>query len=116
MKESTIVATAVLFLLAGYDTTATTLSFTAFQLAAHPGHQRRIRRELQNIVKEHGGLTYQALVEAKLLDAAISGDTSLHSPALCWCTVWVFTIRAASLSVLPAVLKSSPYSSTIGKM
>ncbi len=79
MKDTTILATSVLFLLAGYDTTATTLSFVAWQLATHPGHQRRIRRELQDIVKEHGGVTYQALVEAQLLDAAISGDVSSHS-------------------------------------
>ncbi|KAG7155223.1 Cytochrome P450 6k1-like 2 [Homarus americanus] len=73
LKDATIVANSILFILAGYETTATTLSFVAFLLAQHPEQQQRLRQELENIVKEYGTLTYQGIMEAKFLDACISG-------------------------------------------
>lgn len=81
LKDATVVANSILFILAGYDTTANTLSFVAFQLARHPEEQQRVRQELLDIIKEHGELTYQALMEAKLLDAFISETLRFYPPA-----------------------------------
>lgn len=69
-------ATAVLFVVAGYDTISTTLSFVTHQLATHPKHQDRVRQELREIARRHNGFTYEALMEAKLLDAFIAGDAA----------------------------------------
>lgn len=69
-------ATAVLFVVAGYDTISTTLSFVAHQLATYTKYQDRVREELRAVVRQHNGLTFEALMEAKLLDAFISGDAS----------------------------------------
>nr|XP_053631335.1 cytochrome P450 9e2-like [Cherax quadricarinatus] len=81
LKDDTIIAQSMLFLVAGFDTTANTLAFTAFHLAKHPHIQQRLREEVQNIVKEHGSLTYQAIMEAQYLDACISETLRLNPPA-----------------------------------
>nr|XP_053627662.1 cytochrome P450 9e2-like [Cherax quadricarinatus] len=82
VKDETIIAQSMLFLMAGYDTTANTLAFTAFHVAKHPHIQQRLREEVQNIVKEHGSLTYQAIMEAQYLDACISGSQRLKPNAI----------------------------------
>ena len=68
-----MVANSFLFILAGYDTTAITLCLVAFMLARHKTYQDWVRQELQDIIKEHGTLTYQSVMEAKMFDAVISG-------------------------------------------
>ncbi|KAG7155483.1 Cytochrome P450 3A11-like 2 [Homarus americanus] len=59
LDDDTIIAQSVLFLLAGYDTMASTLTFTSFLLAKNPTHQQRLRRELQDLVQVHGDVTNQ---------------------------------------------------------
>ncbi|KAG0719717.1 Cytochrome P450 3A11 [Chionoecetes opilio] len=72
-KKLTLVAQSVLFLVAGYDTTASTLAFSAFLMAKHPQQQQRLRQELQGLIKEYGSVTYEGIMEAKYLDAVLMG-------------------------------------------
>jgi cytochrome P450 len=83
LKDSTIVAQSILFLLAGFDTTATTLSFVAALLARNPACQRALRDELRDKVKdnENGKLSYQDIMECKYLDAVLSETLRLFPPA-----------------------------------
>ncbi|KAG7156545.1 cytochrome P450 6a20-like [Homarus americanus] len=71
LNYKSILAQSILFLIAGYDTTASTLAFASFFLAKNSTHQQHLRKELQGIVKEHGDLTYQGIMEAKFLDACL---------------------------------------------
>lgn len=77
-----IVAQCILFLLAGYETTSSTLAFTTHFLAKYPHEQQRIRTELQTMVQEHGGVAYHGIKEAKFLEACIMGKKNylLNSP------------------------------------
>ncbi len=68
-----MVANSLLFILAGYDTTATTISLVAFHLARYKNYQDQVREEMRALIKEHGSLTYQGVMEARMLDAVISG-------------------------------------------
>ena len=63
-----------MFLVAGYDTTTSLLSFSSFLLAKHKDQQQRLRDEVQQLVKEHGCITYQGIMEAKLLEASLQGN------------------------------------------
>ncbi|KAG0717079.1 Cytochrome P450 3A11 [Chionoecetes opilio] len=74
LTDRTLVAQSVLFLAAGYETTASLMAFSSFLLAKNKDQQHRLRDELQQMVAEHGDITYQAIMEAKLLDACLQGD------------------------------------------
>lgn len=73
-REHTLVAQSVMFLVAGYDTTASALAFSAYNLARNLQHQHKLRQELQELVKEHGSINYEGIMEAKYLDAVLMGE------------------------------------------
>nr|XP_053648973.1 cytochrome P450 3A41-like isoform X1 [Cherax quadricarinatus] len=81
LTDETIVAQCVLFLIAGYDTTASTLAVLSFLLAKHPIHQQRLRQELQQIIQEEGDITYQGIMDAKFLNACVMESLRLYPPA-----------------------------------
>lgn len=69
-----MVAQCVMFLIAGYDTVASVLSFCTYMLAKNPKDQMRLRQEMQDLLQENKeGLTYEGVMEAKFLDACIMG-------------------------------------------
>ena len=68
--ELVIVATAVVLLVAGYDTTGTTMAYACYQLAKNPEVQERLREEIEDI---YGGdlsedITYADLHDMTYLD------------------------------------------------
>ncbi|XP_064109319.1 cytochrome P450 9e2-like [Macrobrachium nipponense] len=81
LTEKIIVANSVLFILAGFDTTATTISFVAFLLAKYPEVQQKLRKELNGLIQEPSEMTYQGIMEAKYLDACLSETLRMYSPA-----------------------------------
>ncbi len=50
LTENEILAQAILFLLAGYETTAATLSFVAYNLALYPECQEQLYNEVDSVV------------------------------------------------------------------
>ncbi|XP_069937065.1 cytochrome P450 9e2-like isoform X1 [Cherax quadricarinatus] len=80
LTDKSIVAQCVLFLIAGYDTTASALAFSSFLLAKYPIHQLHLREEVQQMIEEHGDITYQGILEAKFLDACIMETLRLYPP------------------------------------
>ena len=68
-------AQALVFLLAGYDTTGTTLSFALYELALHPEIQHSVRAEIVQVQSKHGGkLTYGGMQDMSYLDRVVSGE------------------------------------------
>ncbi|XP_077284623.1 cytochrome P450 9e2-like [Arctopsyche grandis] len=71
--DDDIIAQAILFLIAGFDTTATVLTFMAYELAVHPEIQQRLHEEIDDIIKEKGcKLDYDDLPRLKYLDMVLS--------------------------------------------
>ena len=69
-----ITAQCVLFYIAGYDTTATTLSFLSYCLALHPDIQQKCMQEIETVLEKHDGeITYEALQEMTYLDMVFAG-------------------------------------------
>jgi len=63
------------FLIAGYETTASTLSFALYELAFHPEIQQSLRTEIMQVLKKHDGkLTYDGIQEMLYLDRFVSGE------------------------------------------
>jgi len=71
ITEDTIIASAVIFLLAGYDTVLNDLLIFTRRIAQNPEEQEKIREELREIVEKDESLDYQNVMEAKYLEAAI---------------------------------------------
>jgi len=69
------VAQALSFLLGGYETAGTTLSFALYELALHPEIQQRLRAEILLVLSKHDGkLTYDAIQDMSYLDRIVSGE------------------------------------------
>ncbi|XP_076029316.1 cytochrome P450 6k1-like [Oratosquilla oratoria] len=71
VTHNTIIAQSLLFIFAGFETTATTLSFTTYLLAKHPKVQEKLREELHDLLEIHGGLTFEAVEKAEYLEACV---------------------------------------------
>ncbi|GFS49408.1 cytochrome P450 3A8 [Nephila pilipes] len=77
-----LVGQCVIFFLAGYDTTASTLSFASYLLALNPGIQNTLYEELREVLQRHKGeLTYEALQDMKYLDNVISETLRIYPPS-----------------------------------
>ena len=68
--ELVIVATAILLLVAGSDTTGITLAFACYQLAKNSKIQEKLRDEINNI-NSSDNLTYDNLQQMFYLDQVI---------------------------------------------
>lgn len=69
-----IAAQVFAFFLAGYETSATTISFVLYELALNQEIQDRARNELKEAMSRHNGeLSYECCSELKYLDQIING-------------------------------------------
>jgi cytochrome P450 family 9 len=86
LDDEDIVSQAVLFFLAGFDTTSTLLCFVCHQLATNPDVQKRLQEETDKTMQENGGkFTYEAVHSMKYLDMVVSGEKgpSSHTRSEC---------------------------------
>ncbi|GIX78376.1 cytochrome P450 3A12 [Caerostris extrusa] len=82
LSQNELIGNCVIFFLAGYDTTASTLSFVSYLLALNPDIQEKLHQELvDTLEKTNGELTYEALQGMKYLDNIISETMRLYPPA-----------------------------------
>jgi cytochrome P450 family 6 len=69
------VAQALTFLIAGYETSGSTLSFGLYELALHPEIQQSLRAEILQVLSKHDGkLTYDGIQDMSYLDRVVSGE------------------------------------------
>lgn len=67
-------AQAYLFFSAGYETSSTTMSFCAYELARNPAVQQKTYDSIETILENHDGkLTYEALSEMTYIDNVVAG-------------------------------------------
>ncbi|GFS49398.1 cytochrome P450 3A21 [Nephila pilipes] len=78
-----LIAQCVIFFLAGYETTASTLSFATYLLALNQDIQDKLRAEVdQALTQNNGELTYEVIQSLKYLDNVISETLRLFPPAI----------------------------------
>jgi cytochrome P450 family 6 len=69
------VAQALTFLIAGYETSGSILSFALYELALHPEIQQSLRAEILQVLSKHDGrLTYDVIQDMSYLDRVVSGE------------------------------------------
>lgn len=74
--DDDLVAQAVIFLLAGFDTVSTAMTFTLYELAAHPEIQDRLAKEIKEHDAQNGGkFDFNSIQNMKYLDMVVSGKS-----------------------------------------
>jgi len=71
-----LIATSLLFVIAGWNTTSDVLGYVLYDLALHQDFQEELVQHIQNAMKE--GVTYDTLKNVKLLDATIKESQRIH--------------------------------------
>ncbi|GAB6026265.1 hypothetical protein CHUAL_012471 [Chamberlinius hualienensis] len=82
LDESGLVANSILFLLAGFDTTANTISFASYLLALNPECQQKLKDEIDQAIAKHGELTTDVILNLPYLEMVISETLRMYPPAV----------------------------------
>ena len=82
MDEDVLVATAMIFMMAGYDTTATLLSYGSYALAKNPEVQTKLQEEVDEAFAEADGEfpDYSAIQALPYLDMVVHETLRLYAP------------------------------------
>lgn len=78
------------FYFAGFETTAQSISFCAYELARNPDIQQRVHDEIDRILAAHDGqITYESISEMKYLDFCIDGTCHYY---ICVCCILYISV------------------------
>jgi cytochrome P450 len=82
LREDEILSQSWLFLLAGYETTSTALTFCLYELALHPEVQDILFDELNSSMDSKEEFSYEIVAKLPFLNAVISETLRLYPPFL----------------------------------
>nr|AEL88547.1 cytochrome P450 CYP6DJ2v1 [Dendroctonus rhizophagus]UUB32644.1 cytochrome P450 CYP6DJ2 [Dendroctonus rhizophagus] len=75
------VGNVIVFFLAGFDTSSTTMQYALYELARNPDLQEKTRVEIETVLKKHGGhLTYESFQDMTYLRQVIDETLRLYPP------------------------------------
>lgn len=78
-----------LFYAAGFDSTATILTYTLYELASNPGVQRRLQEDIDRTLEIYEGqLTYESIMAMKYADYCLTGK--MDDCTLCYSLIEFF--------------------------
>lgn len=80
MTDALITSNSFIFMLAGLETSATTLSFSLYELAKDPELQENVRTEIMECLEQHNGLNYDAVIAMRLVYQVVAETLRLHPP------------------------------------
>ncbi|XP_030761383.1 cytochrome P450 6A1-like isoform X3 [Sitophilus oryzae] len=72
MTDNEIIAQCFLFFIAGFETSSITSMFAMFELAQNEKIQNKLREEIRSVLKKHGNLCYEAVMEMDYLDKVVN--------------------------------------------
>lgn len=81
LSEHEVLASALLFFFAGYDTTGLLLTFASYCLATNVDVQERLYHELAAATRDRA-LDHDAVLNNEYLDAVVSETLRLYPPAI----------------------------------
>ncbi|XP_073325890.1 cytochrome P450 3A40-like [Pagrus major] len=78
LTDNEILAQAMIFIFAGYETSSSTLGFTSYLLATNPEIQKILQEEIDETFPEKGKPTYEALMQMEYLEMVINESMRLY--------------------------------------
>ncbi|KAL7297659.1 hypothetical protein TKK_0009325 [Trichogramma kaykai] len=91
MTDSLLIAQTLIFFLAGFETSSTTISNALYELALNQEIQDKLRQEIRDTLERDGQFTYDNIKQMKYLDQVVKETLRKYPPGS-------FLIRAASTS------------------
>ncbi|KAF6202702.1 hypothetical protein GE061_003104 [Apolygus lucorum] len=80
--HASLVSNAFVFFLAGFETTASTMSYCMYELAKNQDVQEKLYEEVDTVLKKHNGEpSYNAMHEMPFMEQVISETLRMHPPA-----------------------------------
>ncbi|KFQ99861.1 Cytochrome P450 3A24, partial [Nipponia nippon] len=80
LSDEEILAQALIFVFAGYETTSSTLSYISYNLATHPDVQQRLQDEIDVALPNKATPTYNAITQMEYLDMVVNESLRLFPP------------------------------------
>uniref|UniRef100_A0A1B6GAY2 Cytochrome P450 n=1 Tax=Cuerna arida TaxID=1464854 RepID=A0A1B6GAY2_9HEMI len=77
-SEEVISANTFIFLIAGSETVARTISFVLFSLTQHPEIQQRLQEEVDSVLAKHGHWSYEAIRSLTYLDQVVQETQRMY--------------------------------------
>ncbi|XP_038221964.1 cytochrome P450 6j1-like [Zerene cesonia] len=78
ITDMIISANAFIIFLGGFETTSSTLAFLLLELSVHPDVQKKLRDEIQQVLKD--GFSYESLQELTYMEMVIQETLRLYPP------------------------------------
>jgi len=76
LTDDDIIAQALVFFFAGFETSSSTLTFGLMEIARFPQVQQKARENIEQVLARHNGvMSYQALQEMTYLELIMQGKT-----------------------------------------
>ena len=82
LTKDEIVGQSTLFFLAGYETTATTLTMALFALTQNPDVQEKLFQVLRDAYDEESKMSAESLSQVKYLDMVVNETLRCYTPVL----------------------------------
>ncbi|XP_072205197.1 cytochrome P450 3A4-like isoform X2 [Excalfactoria chinensis] len=80
LSDEEILAQALIFVFAGYETTSSTLSYISYHLATYPDVQKRLQDEIDASLPNKAAPTYNAVMQMEYLDMVVNESLRLYPP------------------------------------
>ncbi|KAK9499933.1 hypothetical protein O3M35_002868 [Rhynocoris fuscipes] len=82
IDDNVIASNALVFFAAGFETTASTLSYCLYELSIHEDIQEEAYKHIVSVLNKHGGeITYEAVKDMKYIQNVFAETLRIHSPA-----------------------------------
>jgi len=86
LTDDQIIGSSWIFLVAGFETTATALAYTGHVLATHPDVQEKVYKEILSITQDDRIPTYEDAHSLQYLDQVINESLRLYPPVVLFMT------------------------------
>lgn len=82
LTDDEIIANVILFLVAGYETTSSLMTYLVYSLACNPSVQEKLLQEVLEAKNSDGNLNYHQIMKMPYLDAVISETLRMYPPVV----------------------------------
>uniref|UniRef100_A0A3B3R129 Cytochrome P450 3A n=1 Tax=Paramormyrops kingsleyae TaxID=1676925 RepID=A0A3B3R129_9TELE len=81
LTDHEILSQSLVFIIGGYETTSSTLSVLAHNLATNPTAMKKLQEEIDSVFPNNSPVTYEALMQMEYLEMAMNESMRLWPPA-----------------------------------